>query len=169
MAKRVTGSKAARPAARPPSKPLVPPARKTPAKWTERKRERFIGRLAETANVAESARAVKMSRTAAYAERRRNAEFATAWDAAINIALDELELLLLDRAMHGTDKTIVYHGEPRGTIKEYSEALAMFILRAHRKDIYGKDAVSGAPQGEEELRALIEARINGLKRDEGGA
>ena len=150
-------------------KPPSPVARKKAASWTDARRDRFIATLADTANVAAAARAARMSRGAAYAERKRNAQFASLWDAAINIALDELELSILERAMHGTDTAIVYHGEQRGTVKHYSDALAMFILRGRRKAIYGKDAEASAPQSEEDMRALIEARLAGLADGENGA
>jgi hypothetical protein len=149
------------------SGPVMKPVRRKPGAWTEKIREAFLAALSETANVAASARAVKRSRHAAYAERRRNPAFAKAWDAAITIALDELEMALLERATFGVEKDVFYGGEKRGSVRHYSDALAMFILRARRPETYGKGAGSdGQELSANDARTLIEARLAAIEQEQ---
>ncbi len=167
MAKRVaaTGSKRAAPVKKAAAKKTATKktARKTPAQWTDDSREIFLSTLAETANVVKATRAAKMSRTAAYAERKRNGAFAESWRHAMDMALDELEMAVFERATHGYDKDVVYQGQKTDTVRLYSDALAMFLLRAHRAEIYGKGSPeAGAPAANaEDVRAIIEAKLNG--------
>lgn len=149
-------------------KTTAPVARKTPAHWTDESRELFLNTLAETANVAMAARAADMSRTAVYAERKRNVDFAQSWTAAMEQALDELEMALLERATHGYDKDVIYHGERTDKVRLYSDPLAMFLLRAHRPETYCKSTQDGVPAVTtvEEVRSLIEAKLSALKEDD---
>jgi hypothetical protein len=155
------------------------PARKSASKattgkrspWTKAKREKFLAALADTANVAAAARAVKLSHQSAYALRRKQPAFAKAWDAALDLALDELEATLLERAIHGVDRTVFYGGKPCGTVRQYSDALAMFLLKARRPRVYGAaseadaapEAGPGASPGSDAAadspRAFIEGRL----------
>src|SRR3546814_12055870 len=63
----------------------------------------------------------------------------------MNQALDDLEAVLLERAAHGVEKPVFYGGKPCGTVRQYSDTLAMFILRAKRPNTYGR-AATGDPQ-----------------------
>lgn len=145
------------------------PARKRAATsaWTAAKRHKFLTRLAETANVAEACRAAKVSRTLAYSQRKRVPTFAAAWDDAMRAALDDLEAALVERARDGVERPHFFGGAQVGTVRHYSDALAMFILRARRPDVYGKTAEAGegtlaSPTGD--IRALIAARVARLKQ-----
>ncbi len=174
MVKRVSATTVKKPAAKKAvskkttvKKTVVPTARKTPAHWSDESRELFLNTLAETANVAMAARAADMSRTAVYAERKRNVDFAQSWSAAMEQALDELEMALLERATHGYDKDVIYHGERTDKVRLYSDPLAMFLLRAHRPETYCKSTQDGAPAitTVEEVRSLIEAKLSALRDD----
>jgi hypothetical protein len=142
-----------------------PVARKTPMQWSDESRELFLSTLAETANVAEAARVADMSRTAAYAERRRNEAFAQSWSAAMEQALDELEMAVLERATHGYDKDVVYRGSKTDKVRLYSDGLAMFLLRAHRPNTYCKSAQDGTPvlANVDDIRSMIAAKLSDLK------
>jgi hypothetical protein len=176
MAKRVTAKKSAarktaakkptpkklatkKPAAEKPVAEKV--ARKTPCKWTDKKRVEFLAVLAGTANVSSAAAAIGMSRTAAYVERARNADFAKGWKQALDVALDELELAVFERATHGYDKDVFRNGIKTDTMRLYSDALAMFLLRAHRAHIYGKSPEGAPALDSEQMRAAIEAKLGG--------
>src|SRR3546814_7353658 len=63
----------------------------------------------------------------------------------MNQALDDLEAVLLERAAHGVEKPVFYGGKPCGKVRQYSDTLAMFILRAKRPNTYGR-AATGDPQ-----------------------
>lgn len=124
-------------------------------RWTRTLRARFLETLAATANVSASARAVGMCPQGAYKLRARDAAFAQAWQAALAQGYERLELMLLERALHGTDKEVWYRGEKVGTMRSYSDSLALSLLRAHR------DSVKQAPAIEEPeiLRKRLELRI----------
>jgi hypothetical protein len=174
MAKRVAATVVKRAAAVPKKavrKTTKKIARKSPAQWTDESRELFLSVLADTANVAKAARAADMSRTAAYAERKRNADFAQSWQMAMDIALDELELSVVTRATFGYDKEVYYSGEMCGTVRHYSDALAMFLLRAHRPDVYGKASPDGGvpTSTPDDMRAMIESKLSGLQSSDAEA
>jgi hypothetical protein len=140
-------------------------ARKAPMQWSDESRELFLSTLAETANVAEAARVADMSRTAAYAERRRNKAFAQSWSAAMEQALDELEMAVLERATHGYDKDVVYQGNKTDKVRLYSDGLAMFLLRAHRPQTYCKSGQDGTPvlANVDDIRSMIAAKLSDMK------
>jgi hypothetical protein len=116
--------------------------------WTAERRTKFLDRLAQTANVAVAARSVKKSISGAYQLRRRDPEFARAWEAALAEALDELETVVLERVVNGVEKAIFYGGKQCGTVRQYSDALAMFMLKAHRPELYGRvTALAEDPDG----------------------
>jgi hypothetical protein len=83
-------------------------------------RPRFLELLACNANVTASAKAVGVSRYHAYLSRDKDASFYEAWEAAVAEAVDGLEGALWERAK--TDQR--------------SDNVGMFLLRAHRPDIY---------------------------------
>ncbi len=60
----------------------------------------------------------------------------------MNQALDELEAMLMERAMHGVERPVFYGGKNCGSVRHYSDTLAMFFLRAKRPEIYGKAALA---------------------------
>jgi hypothetical protein len=159
MGKRVAAKKSAAAKATAPTRTLRAVARKTPGKWTDKKRSEFFAVLAGTANVSTAASAIGMSRTAAYVERARNPDFAKGWTQALDVALDELELAVLERATHGYNKDVFRQGIKTDTMRLYSDALAMFLLRAHRAHIYGKSAEGAPALDSEQMRAAIEAKL----------
>ncbi|API59123.1 hypothetical protein BSL82_07215 [Tardibacter chloracetimidivorans] len=109
------------------------------------RRKHFVEVLAQTANVTESAKQAGLDRSAVYRLRARSESFRAAWDEAMNQALDDLEAVLLERAAHGVEKPVFYGGKPCGKVRQYSDTLAMFILRAKRPNTYGR-AATGDPQ-----------------------
>jgi hypothetical protein len=143
--------------------------------WTAARRKRFLTVLAQTANVTRAAAALKITTTTAYKERKRNASFAKAWDEALEAALDDLEAALLDRAVHGVEQPRFFGGKACGTVRHYSDAAAMFILRARRPERYGKSVVEPcmteepAERGDADARAAIEAELDRLAASEGEA
>ncbi len=72
-------------------------------RWTPGRRKRFFDGLAQTADVAGSARAAGMSAERACHARRTNAAFATAWRDALAIGYERLETALLGHALTGVD------------------------------------------------------------------
>lgn len=71
---------------------------------TDRAREAFLGQLRVLPNVSAAARAAGISRTAAYAWRDEDAEFAEAWNDAVEESIDALEQVAWERAETTSDR-----------------------------------------------------------------
>lgn len=67
--------------------------------WTPRIEMRFLEVLCETANVRVAVAAAGMSKSSAYAHRRRHPDFARLWDEAITIGYSMLESALVAGAI----------------------------------------------------------------------
>jgi hypothetical protein len=136
--------------------------------WSLRQRSQFLAALAENANVKASAAAAGKAANAAYGLRKREPAFAQAWEDAIEQALDLLEALIIARAGEGVEKDYFYQGETHGKFREYSDQLAMFLLRARRSEIYGKTTMNNDSPAPTTARAMavkeiLMARIAKLK------
>lgn len=111
-------------------------------------RDDFLKTLAATGNVSLAAEAAGMSRQALYRLRRNDAAFAEAWAEALEEAVDALDAEARRRAVQGTCRPVFYRGQVVGEVRHYSDAMLMFLLRAHRPEVYGSR--TGAADMEEE-------------------
>ena len=84
------------------------------------------------------------SRTRVYALRKANADFAAAWDDALDEAVDMLELKACRRAIEGVAHPVFYRGRVVGEIRRHSDTLLMFLLRALRPQRYREPPVGAA-------------------------
>jgi hypothetical protein len=75
------------------------------------KQVRFLHALAEVGNVRTVCRAMRLSPQTAYRARRSSPDFRLAWDAALLAARVHAEEVLADRALHGVEEAVFYHGE----------------------------------------------------------
>ncbi len=96
----------------------------------------FLHALADTVNVARACRDAGIPRRTAYDWRDADPDFAREWDDALDNGIDLLEAELHRRAFEGVEKPVYYKGEQVGTTRHYSDALAMFLLKAHRPARY---------------------------------
>lgn len=103
-------------------------------KFGQKRRERFLAILRETANVSFSARQVGISRTVAYEHREADEAFAKEWDEAIEEAVDKLEKEARRRALHGVCEPIYYKGMRVGYKRVYSDTMMALLLKAHRPE-----------------------------------
>ena len=72
-------------------------------------REPFLDTLRQTGNVAQSCRASRIARSAAYEQRANDPEFGARWDEALEEATDALELIAYNRAMSGqSDRMLIF-------------------------------------------------------------
>ncbi|CUK12092.1 Uncharacterised protein [Achromobacter sp. 2789STDY5608615] len=100
-------------------------------KLTPEKKIAFLAALAETGNVSRAAKAIDVARITVYEWRDEDEEFAAAWEKAKRIGMGLLEDEVLRRAHDGTEKPVFHQGLQCGTIREYSDTLAIFLLKAH--------------------------------------
>lgn len=112
----------------------------------------FLDALAESPNVSAACRAAGVPRRTVYNHRATDAEFAAAWDDALEQSTDALVGEAYRRALKGTERPVFYQGDECGRIREYSDTLAIFLLKAHRRDVYG-DRVR------QDVDMTVEARI----------
>lgn len=96
----------------------------------------FLEALAEWPNVSRAARTAGVTRQTAYNHRDEFEDFAAAWDNALETGLDRWEEEAARRAFEGVNKPVIYQGEITDTYLEYSDTLAITMLKAHRPDKY---------------------------------
>jgi hypothetical protein len=125
--------------------------------WDEAKQAAFLEHLALTANVSASARAVGQCERGVYKLRQRSSGFRAAWAAALREGYAKLELMLLDRAMNGTEKPVFHSGVKIDVMREYPDATALRLLAAHR-DAVAEERTT--PQSDPaEVCRMIEAKL----------
>jgi len=109
-------------------------------KWTPRRRGTFLKALAASGNVAFAAREAGASRSRAYQLKAEDPDFAAEWALALETATDELDAEARRRAVEGVEVPHFHQGKVTGTVRKYSDTLLMFLLRAHRPELYRERA-----------------------------
>ncbi len=125
-------------------------------KLTKRKLDRFLIVLSQKANVTEACEAIGVSNQALYEYKKEHPTFASKWVSTVDQALDKLEQEAWRRASDGVDKPVHYKGERVDTIREYSDALLMFLLRGHRPNIYRERPSEAPPTADKPVLNVIE-------------
>lgn len=131
------------------------PKKRSAPNWESR----FLARLAQTANIRNSAAAAGVARQTVYDRRAADPDFSASMDAAIDDAVDLLELEARRRACDGLQRVKFHQGQPimvpipgtdgkpvfdaSGSMvvtpyveHEYSDTLMIFLLKAHRPEKY---------------------------------
>lgn len=103
--------------------------------WTREKADRFIAVLGDSCNVSLAARAIRRSVSNVYLQRARDAEFRAAWDQALATGYARLEMMMLERALHGVEKTVVLKTGESRIMREYNDRVALALLRHHRESV----------------------------------
>lgn len=107
----------------------------------ERKRgEAFLEGLRSGLSVAHAASKAGFTRQAAYKRRQNDLEFAQAWNDAVEQGTDVLEDAATVRAVRGVEKPVFQQGKQVGSIREYSDILLIFLLKARRPDKFRDNA-----------------------------
>lgn len=96
----------------------------------------FIQDLARRGNVSLAAAAVKIGRRTAYDTRDVDEAFRLAWDEAVDIATALMEEEGRRRAADGTLRPVFQGGKLVGKVREYSDTLLIFFLKARKPDVY---------------------------------
>lgn len=134
--------------------------------WTQAKRDKFIEVLADSCNVSLAARAIKRSISNVYKQRTTNAEFRGAWDQALAIGYSRLEMMMLERALHGVEKTIVLKSGETQVMRQYSDRVALSLLRLHRENAAQFDDGVDEQDYQEACERIIERLGRLRERDE---
>lgn len=133
--------------------------------WSKAKESRFLSVLGETCNVSAACAGAGVSVSHAYRRRKADAGFRAGWAEAISIAYHRLELVLLERALNGTEKVIVKVDGREERMREYPNAIALTLLRLHRDTAIEAEA-EVEPDDVEEIRERILAKLERLRERE---
>ncbi len=96
----------------------------------------FLAALRDGVHVRDACRKAKIGAAQVYKCRAADSRFADAWAEAIRIGTAELEAEAGRRAYHGTLKPVYQKGVLVGRIREYSDTLLIFLLKARRPQKY---------------------------------
>jgi hypothetical protein len=130
--------------------------------WSKAKEERFLTALAETCNVTRACEEAGVSVGYTYQRRKANAAFRAAWLDAIGAAYQRLELVLLERALNGTEKIVVKADGREERMREYPNAIALTLLRTHRETAV-EAQTEIAPHDVAEIRARLLQKLEQLR------
>lgn len=92
--------------------------------------------LARGDTVKHAAESIHVPRQQMYVYRTADATLAAAWDAALDEGTEALEQEAKRRAVDGTDKPVYQQGMVVGHIREYSDTLLIFLLKARKPLTY---------------------------------
>jgi len=106
------------------------------SKYIPKTVHKFLKALATNAVVGYACDAANVCRRTAYQWRQDHPEFATAWEQAVETAIDRLEQEAWRRACEGVEKPVYQGGELVGHMQEYSNTLTIFLLKANRPEKY---------------------------------
>jgi len=138
--------------------PQKRPGRKSD--WSEAMRDQFIEVLADSCNVSHAARAIDRSIANVYKQRTIDATFRAQWDQALAIGYARLEMMMLERALHGVEKIIVLKSGETKVMREYSDRVALSLLRLHRENV----AVTNEGVDDQDYQEACERIIARLER-----
>jgi len=148
-----------------------------PSKATPERIAAFCAAVAASGgNITRGCEAVGLDRVTVYRWRADNEEFARLWDEAKAIGIEALEDEATRRAFEGSEKPVFYMGDECGTIREYSDTLAIFLLKGAKPERYRDNAKvdltssdgSMTPASDSERAARAAAILAGVKGREGG-
>ncbi|WP_115366364.1 hypothetical protein [Alteripontixanthobacter maritimus] len=99
--------------------------------WTVERQHAFIEALADTGSVNAACKAVDMTTVGAYYLRRQpGAEsFRKAWQTAIDLGVQKIEDVAMDRALNGVEVPVYSYGQLVGKRTVVNDRLLMFMLR----------------------------------------
>jgi hypothetical protein len=124
----------------------------------------FLAALATSGVVLTACKKARIGRTTAYKIRDEDEEFAAAWDAALDDAADEMEEEAHRRAVKGVLKPVYQGGKKVGSIREYSDTLLIFRLKAarpekyrERSDIRHSGKIDVSKLSDDELQSIAES------------
>lgn len=135
--------------------------------WTPARQLAFIEALADTGSVAAACKAVDMSEGGVYYLRRQPGadSFRAAWTAALDLGVQRIEDVAMDRALNGVDEPFYSYGTLVGTRKRYNDRLLMFMLRNRAPERFAE----GRPKALNAVGKMDEERLRKKWRAEWNA
>lgn len=124
-------------------------------------KDQFLRSLALSPNVTAAAAAAGVSRQAAYQARDDDPEFSANWRDALDRSTDALVGEMYRRAVEGVRKPVYQGGVLVGHVQEYSDTLAIFLAKCHRRDIYGDRLATDVTSKGDKIQTIIYLPENG--------
>lgn len=144
-----------------------PKARKRSARdWTRAKETAFLSTLADTCNVTAAAEAAGVSTGGAYKRRKAVAAFRAGWADALSAAYQQLEMVLLERALNGTEKVVKRRDGSEERMRDYPNHIALHLLKMHRESALEASAEPSEADVEELRQRLFDKLERVRKREE---
>ena len=103
--------------------------------WSKAKERKFLQALLATCNVSEAVRQSGVPMTVVYRRRKMDAGFRARWNETLAGAYAQLELVLLERAFNGTEKTFTRADGSEERTREYPNHIALRLLQMHRDTV----------------------------------
>ncbi|UTW56170.1 hypothetical protein [Kordiimonas sp. SCSIO 12610] len=103
----------------------------------KRKKASFIKALECGETVSSAAALLGVERSDLYAWRLEDAAFDAAWARAWSSGADMLEEEAIRRAVTGVEKPVFRGGEVVGHVRDYSDSMLMFLLKARKPELFG--------------------------------
>ncbi|MES2459876.1 MAG: hypothetical protein V4671_04775 [Armatimonadota bacterium] len=100
------------------------------------KKGAMLAALAKTGNVTAAAKAAKIDRSTHYEWMQSDSSYVIAAQDAIEAAGDNLEEEARRRAEAGYMEPVYYGGEKVGSVRKYSDALLIFLLKGAKPEKY---------------------------------
>lgn len=125
--------------------------------WNAQVQHAFIEALAETGSVAAAARRVNRAAEGAYLLRRHPEakEFRKAWQAALDIGMQRIEDVAMDRALNGVEVPVYSYGKLVGTRRIFNDRLLMFMLRNRAPKRFAGEGARGMSALDRETLARL--------------
>lgn len=108
----------------------------------QRKKARFLKFFEECGNITRAAELARINRRDHYIWLDSDPEYKTAFAESQKIAGDALEAECYRRALDGVDEPVFYQGQECGTVRKFSDTLAIFLLKGAMPDKYKERVAS---------------------------
>lgn len=115
----------------------------------------FLERLSQGSTVTDACKAAKISRATVYRYRDADPEFDAAWSEVHEASTEQMEAEAFRRAVRGVQKPVYHLGKRVGSIREFSDTLLIFLLKARRPDTY-RERVSVDDERDRRERQAVE-------------
>lgn len=135
--------------------------------WSKEKQATFIEVLADSCNVKLACQAIGGGITTAYRLRAKDASFRQAWDQALAIGYAKLEMMMLERALHGVEKEVKLRGGESRIMRQYNDRMALALLRQHRETVAHVEAQADEEEYQAACERIIEKLAKLRAREEG--
>lgn len=99
---------------------------------TPKKQRAFLRALNSGLTVRDAAKEIGITSVSLYALRKRDEDFALAWEEAYEQGTDILEKEAERRAVKGVKEGIYHQGKRIATVRKYSDVLLIFLLKGRR-------------------------------------